>query len=72
MPKIELKNVYKIFGEDPQSVLPLVKKGATKKEILAETDHTVGLITFLSVLKKAKLSFVWVCPVQGNQHLSGT
>ena len=43
MPKIELKNVYKIFGEDPQSVLPLVKKGATKKEILAETDHTVGL-----------------------------
>ena len=43
MPKIELKNVYKIFGEDPQNVLPLVRKGATKKEILAETDHTVGL-----------------------------
>ena len=43
MPKIELKNVYKIFGEDPHSVLPLVQKGATKKEILAETDHTVGL-----------------------------
>ena len=43
MPKIELKNVYKIFGEDPQSVLPLVQNGATKKEILEETDHTVGL-----------------------------
>ena len=43
MPKIELKNVYKIFGEDPHSILPLVQKGATKKEILAETDHTVGL-----------------------------
>ena len=43
MPKIELKNVYKIFGEDPHSVLPLLQKGATKKEILAETDHTVGL-----------------------------
>ena len=43
MPKIELKNVYKIFGEDPQSVLPMVQKGATKEEILEETDHTVGL-----------------------------
>ena len=43
MPKIELKNVYKIFGEDPQSVLPMVQNGATKEEILEETDHTVGL-----------------------------
>ena len=43
MPKIELKNVYKIFGEDPQGVLPLVQNGATKEEILEETDHTVGL-----------------------------
>ncbi|GIT07907.1 MAG: hypothetical protein CM1200mP30_15370 [Pseudomonadota bacterium] len=43
MPKIELKNVYKIFGEDPQSVLPLVQNGATKEEILEETKHTVGL-----------------------------
>ena len=43
MPKIELKNVYKIFGEDPQSVLPLLQEGATKEEILEEKDHTVGL-----------------------------
>ena len=43
MPKIELKNVYKIFGEDPQSVLPLLQEGTTKEEILEERDHTVGL-----------------------------
>jgi hypothetical protein len=72
MPKIELKNVYKIFGEDPQSVLPLVKKGATKKKYWQKPIIRLVLITFLSVLKKVKLSFVWVCPVQGNQHLSGT
>ena len=36
MPKIELKNVYKIFGEDPQSVLPLLQEGTTKEEILEE------------------------------------
>lgn len=43
MPKIELKNVYKVFGEDPQSVLPLLQEGTTKEEILEERDHTVGL-----------------------------
>ncbi|PPR47005.1 MAG: Glycine betaine/carnitine transport ATP-binding protein GbuA [Alphaproteobacteria bacterium MarineAlpha5_Bin9] len=43
MPKIEIKNVYKIFGNEPSSVLPMVKEGATKEEILEKTGHTVGL-----------------------------
>ena len=43
MSKIEINNVYKIFGDNPKSVLPKVKKGATKEEILENTGHTVGL-----------------------------
>ena len=43
MSKIEINNVYKIFGSNPNSVLPKVKKGATKEEILENTGHTVGL-----------------------------
>ncbi|MDA9597658.1 glycine betaine/L-proline ABC transporter ATP-binding protein [Candidatus Pelagibacter sp.] len=43
MSKIEIKNVYKIFGNNPQSVMPMVKDGATKEEILDQTGHTVGL-----------------------------
>ena len=43
MSKIEINNVYKIFGGNPKSVLPKVKKGATKEEILENTGHTVGL-----------------------------
>ena len=43
MSKIEINNVYKIFGKDPKSVLPMVKDGATKEEILEKTAHTVGL-----------------------------
>ena len=43
MSKIEINNVYKIFGGNPNSVLPQVKKGATKEEILENTGHTVGL-----------------------------
>ncbi len=43
MPKIEINNIYKIFGNDPSSVLPMVQNGATKEEVLEETGHTVGL-----------------------------
>ena len=35
--------IYKIFGKNPKSVLPMVKDGLTKEEILDKTDHTVGL-----------------------------
>ena len=43
MSKIEIKNVYKIFGNNPQSVMPMVKEGANKEEVLEKTGHTVGL-----------------------------
>ena len=43
MAKIEVKNVYKIFGDNPSKVLPMVQGGATKEEILEETGHTIGL-----------------------------
>ena len=43
MSKIEINNVYKIFGSNPQSVMPMVKGGANKEEVLEKTGHTVGL-----------------------------
>ena len=43
MSKIEINNVYKIFGQRPSEVLPMVKNGATKEQVLEETGHTVGL-----------------------------
>ena len=43
MSKIEINNVYKIFGNNPKSVLPMVKDGANKDEVLEKTGHTVGL-----------------------------
>ena len=43
MPKIEINNIYKIFGPEPSEVLPMVIKGLSKDEILEETGHTVGL-----------------------------
>ncbi len=43
MSKIEINNVYKIFGPKPNQVLDMVKGGAGKDEILEKTGHTVGL-----------------------------
>ena len=43
MSKIEINNVYKIFGDAPQSVMPMVRDGANKEEVLEKTGHTVGL-----------------------------
>ena len=34
MSKIEINNVYKIFGTNPKSILSMVKEGSTKEEIL--------------------------------------
>ncbi len=43
MSKIEINNVYKIFGPKPNQVLEMVKGGSGKDEILEKTGHTVGL-----------------------------
>jgi len=43
MAQIEVKNVYKIFGSNPEKILPMVQDGATKEEVLEKTGHTIGL-----------------------------
>ena len=43
MSKIKINNVYKIFGNKPDSIMPMVQDGATKDEVLEQTGHTVGL-----------------------------
>ena len=41
--KIEINNVYKIFGNNPKSIIKMVKDGGKKDDILEKTGHTVGL-----------------------------
>ncbi|UJL47527.1 glycine betaine/L-proline ABC transporter ATP-binding protein [Virgibacillus sp. NKC19-16] len=43
MSKIKIEHVSKIFGPKPKSVIPMIKSGKTKEEILTETNHTVGV-----------------------------
>lgn len=43
MTKVEVKNLYKIFGPTPQKILARIKEGKSKKEILKETEHGIGV-----------------------------
>ncbi|HEY50373.1 MAG TPA: glycine betaine/L-proline ABC transporter ATP-binding protein [Dehalococcoidia bacterium] len=41
--KISCRNVWKIFGPDPQSALSLIKDGMTKEKVLEETGHVIAV-----------------------------
>ena len=41
--KVQIKNLYKIFGKNPQKVLPLVKEGLTKPDLLEQHNHVLGI-----------------------------
>lgn len=67
--QISLKNVSKIFGSKPKSVIPMIKKGMSKEEILAKTKHTVGVYdATMDIKKKVKFLSSWVYQVVGNQR----
>jgi len=40
---IEIANVTKVFGSEPDRALELIKKGLSKAEIQAQTDQVIGL-----------------------------
>ena len=40
---VEVKNLYKIFGSNPQRVFPMLEKGMSKSEILEKTGCTVAI-----------------------------
>ena len=58
MSKIEIKNIYKIFGSNPEQVLPMVKDGASKEQVMEETGHTVGLDNVSLSIKEGE---IFVC-----------
>ncbi len=43
MSKIEVRNIYKIFGPQPKKWMDAVKGGMSKEELLSRSGHTLGL-----------------------------
>lgn len=40
---IQIDHVFKVFGDDPEAALALVREGRSKQEILAETGQSIGV-----------------------------
>ncbi|HCP56178.1 MULTISPECIES: glycine betaine/L-proline ABC transporter ATP-binding protein [Pseudomonas] len=43
MSKIEIRGIYKLFGDDPEKHLEQAKAGMSKEQMLADNGHTIGL-----------------------------
>ena len=49
--KIEIKNLYKIFGAKDKSFVDSIKNGMSKQELLDQHNHVLGLDNINSVQK---------------------
>src|SRR5690606_36553420 len=43
MSKIEVRNIFKIFGPHPERWLEQARQGISKEDLLAKSGHTLGL-----------------------------
>ena len=43
MSKIEVKNIYKVFGSSPIKMLSYLQRGEDKSTLLKEHEHSVGV-----------------------------
>jgi len=43
MAKIEVKNLIKVFGKQPERAIKMLKEGFSKKEIMQKTGNTIGI-----------------------------
>ncbi|MGB5444486.1 MAG: glycine betaine/L-proline ABC transporter ATP-binding protein [Psychromonas sp.] len=68
-PLIKISGLYKIFGENPASVMPLLHEGLSKDEILAKTGHTVGLKDINLEIKRGEIFVIMGLSGSGKSTL---
>ena len=66
---IEIKGLYKLFGNDPKKYMPLVHEGLSNDEILARTGHTLGLKDINLTIDKGEISVIMGLSGSGKSTL---
>ena len=66
---IQVEGLYKVFGSDPKSVMPMVQDGCSKDEILAKTGHTVGLKDINLTINKGEIFVIMGLSGSGKSTL---
>ncbi|MGP4106530.1 quaternary amine ABC transporter ATP-binding protein [Virgibacillus sp. L01] len=67
--KIKLEHVSKIFGSKPKSIIPKIKAGMEKDQILAETGHTVGVYDASMDIKQGEIFVIMGLSGSGKSTL---
>jgi glycine betaine/proline transport system ATP-binding protein len=67
--KLIVRNLYKIFGEEPDRALELLKQGRSKDEILKETGMTVGVQDCSFTVNKGEIFVVMGLSGSGKSTL---
>lgn len=67
--KISIRNLYKIFGPDPQAALEHVRAGATKPQLLERHGHVLGLNNINIDMPEKKLQVIMGLSGSGKSTL---
>ena len=54
--KLEVKNLYKVFGEHPQRAFKYIEKGLTKEQILEKTGLSLGVKDASLAIEEGEIS----------------
>ena len=67
--KIQIKNLYKIFGKNPKSALEQVKDGVNKDQLLEKHNHVLGLKDINLDIKEKSIQVVMGLSGSGKSTL---
>lgn len=67
--KIEVQNLYKVFGPHPQEAIKMIEQGKSKDEIMAETKHGVGVADATFHVKEGEILVVMGLSGSGKSTL---
>lgn len=67
--KVVIKNVFKVFGDNPKQAIKMVKDGVPKSEIFAQTGQTVGVMDASFTIKQGEIFVIMGLSGSGKSTL---